>query len=200
MNENEEEQVKTGCAGCLGCFTVLWGIPLLIMLILYFIVPTAEDLIKGFSVKDGIYTTWLTVDENQNKAKEVFIDRMSSILKREVGIDLSEPIYGVLEKSSKVKNLRIVYKGEFRSFAEGEKSAYAMSFELDGHKCELPFSGRVFSLFGKDICLKLSYDGDRLFLIQNLGPLYKIPPKGILQMVDWFRTQTLPDIDGVSFY
>ena len=200
MNENEEEQAKTGCAGCLGCFTVLWGIPLLITLILYFIVPSAEDLIKGFSVRDGIYTTWLTVDENQNKAKEVFVDRMSSFLKREVGIDLSEPIYGVLEKSSKVKNLRIVYKGEFRSFAEGEKSAYVMAFELDGHKCELPFSGRVFSLFGKDICLKLSYDGDRFFLIQNLGPLYKIPPKGILQMVDWFRTQTLPDIDGESFY
>lgn len=188
----EEEAAKKGCAGCLGCLTIVIGIPWLILLIVYFsFSKTAEEAVRKVSMQDGLYSAWLTrddmVDRDSRKAKEAYIDRLSSTLKREVGIDMSVPIYQVLERSEKVKNLTLKCKEKI----DGE-GLYLICYEVDGKSYQLDFMARDASLLNKELG-GADYAGDREYLLRATGTFYKMPPEGIRELINMVRSQELPN-------
>jgi len=189
---SEEEDVKKGCSSCLGCLTVVFGIPWLILLVVYFsFSKTAEEAIRDVSMQDGLYSAWLTRDDmadgNARKAKEAYIDRLASVLKRESGIDISAPIYHTLEKSGNVDDLTLTCKEKV-----GGDGIYLISYKLNGKSYHLEFLAHDASLLGKELG-SAEYAGSREYLIRSLGEAYKMPSNGIQALINLVRSQELPN-------
>lgn len=190
MNANDDAEVKSGCSGCLGCFTVVWGLPLLIVSIFVLFAPSPEDYVKRFSLKDGLYTTWMTVDENQNKAKKAFVDKLAYNMKMRGGIDISVPVYKVLENNPKVTNLRIEHGGPVLGMG-GRSETFRICYDIEGKRYSLPFLGNVSRSLIKDFGGGFGYVGSQVFLIEDIGPMYGIAPQGIERLLNFFNTKTI---------
>ena len=186
MNTSEEEATKKGCAGCMGCLTVVIGIPWLIMLIVYFCFSkTAEDAVRDVSLQDGLYTTSLTIDDvdsDSRKTKKSYIKHLASEIEKNTGIDISIPIYEVLQKNEKVRELSV--KCLQKSDGEG---LYAICYEVDGRGFQLQFAARDASLFRKELGSAEYVGGYADDLVRSVGAFYNIPPKGIRALEDLVR-------------
>lgn len=171
MNNSNGDEVKKGCMGCL---TIILGIPLII----YFCFSkTAEEAVRRVSLQDGIYTASLTIEDSDSdarKAKKARVEQLASLIEKNTGIDISVPIYKVLEKHEKVKDLSVKCLKQ-----QGGEGLYVISYVVNGEKHQLEFIARDASLLKKELG-GAEYIGDYADgLIRQIGPFYGIPPEGI---------------------
>lgn len=83
---------------------------------------------------------------DSRKTKKSYIKHLASEIEKNTGIDISIPIYEVLQKNEKVRELSV--KCLQKSDGEG---LYAICYEVDGRGFQLQFAARDASLFRKEL-------------------------------------------------
>ena len=185
---SDEEDAKKGCAGCLGCLIVFVIIPWLIFGSYYLLTSkTAEEAVKDMSMQDVLYTGWLVRDDTATKEKKNFVEKMCSAVKKETGLDMSVPIWEVLARNKKVKNLSLKCSSEY-----GGNGEYSMCYEIDGKQHILEFAGIGSSIMQLEFGHAL-YIGSRSELVDEVGPLYGMPEEGRKALKEFIGMQ-----EGIS--
>lgn len=181
---------QNGCTGCLGCLTILVVAPWLIFASIYlFCSKSAEEAVQDVSIQDVLCTAGLVFDdEEENERKQAYVKALVAETRRETGIDLAMPIFAVLAKNDKVKNL--VVKCECERDGNG---VYSICYDMDGKSWTMVFGATSASLFRKELG-HATYIGDRADLMDQVGPLYKMPKECVEILKNFIRRQeSLPN-------
>lgn len=120
----------------------LIGIYLLFMMaytpiyVLFF--NSGSDAVKSMSLEDGLYFSTVTNIDSQaeDKERKKLISDFAKEYKKHTGIDITKPIYALLDKNSNVKNLTI--KEDERTL-KGDVKSYGIFFEVKDKKFIIPF-------------------------------------------------------------
>lgn len=167
----------------LSIFSLLIWTPIYI-----FIIDSGEDKVKKVSFSDVLFTERLIIGEGKQTKdeREKLIDEFSSSYNEKFGIDVTESIYEVLKKDSKVSNLEIKKVREF-----DQESIYVIVFERESKNFQLEISATDPSFFnpkwGPAIVLnRLNY------VLGAVGPSYGIPKEHFIEIYTIFRSR-LPD-------